>query len=296
MEDQRIQINRDTLEETVSNVTPELPYMANLCRMNELPDETFPWHWHGEVEFFYMRSGAIEYRVPGGAQVFCEGEAGFVNANVLHMTRAVGEAPSVQEEHLFLPSFIFGQPGSAIEARYVRPVLRSGGIELFRFDAAHPARDEVVRLMREAYDLRARAEEGYELAVRERMSRVWLKLFQATRALQGTAADAADGARIKGMLSFIAAHYGERIGAADIARAGMIGERECFRVFRRRLHMTPLECLTAQRLSRACELLRDTDLTVLEISLTCGFCGASYFGKVFREHFGMSPKAYRAGR
>ena len=169
MEDQRIQINRDTLEETVSNVTPELPYMANLCRMNELPDETFPWHWHGEVEFFYMRSGAIEYRVPGGAQVFCEGEAGFVNANVLHMTRAVGEAPSVQEEHLFLPSFIFGQPGSAIEARYVRPVLRSGGIELFRFDAAHPARDEVVRLMREAYDLRARAEEGYELAVRERI-------------------------------------------------------------------------------------------------------------------------------
>ena len=58
MKNHPIQINRDTLEERVWNVTPELPYMANLCWMNELPDGMFPWHWHGEVELFYMRSGA----------------------------------------------------------------------------------------------------------------------------------------------------------------------------------------------------------------------------------------------
>ena len=109
-------------------------------------------------------------------------------------------------------------------------------------------------------------------------------------------ARAEDDARVKRMLAYISEHCAERIGMADIARAGMIGERECFRVFRRQLNMTPLECLTAQRLSRACELLRGTDRTVLEIGLACGFCSASYFGKVFREHIGVSPRAYREGR
>lgn len=294
MKNHPIQINRDTLEERVWNVTPELPYMANLCWMNELPDGMFPWHWHGEVELFYMRSGAIEYCVPGGQQVFEEGEAGFVNANVLHMTRAVGDKPSIQEEHLFLPSFLCGSPGGAIESRYVRPVVR-GGVELFRFDESDPAQRGVVEWMRASYEAAARAEEGYELVVREQMSRVWFAAYRATRGARAAAASE-DGARVKRMLAYISEHCAERIGMADIARAGMIGERECFRVFRRQLNMTPLECLTAQRLSRACELLRGTDRTVLEIGLACGFCSASYFGKVFREHIGVSPRAYREGR
>ena len=116
------------------------------------------------------------------------------------MTRAVGDAPSVQEEHLFLPSFVYGRPGSAIESRYVRPVVRSGGIELYKFDKDDPAQREVVQWMRAAYDAGARAEEGYELVAREMMSRVWLALFRATRARQGKASSGAeDDARVKRM-------------------------------------------------------------------------------------------------
>ena len=98
------------------------------------------------------------------------------------------------------------------------------------------------------------------------------------------------------MLTFISDHYAEKLTIGDIAAAAQVGERECFRIFRRCLGATPLECLLRRRLSNACDLLKSTDLSVLDIAISCGFCSASYFGKLFREQFGMSPREYRMKR
>ena len=40
-------------------------------------------------------------------------------------------------------------------------------------------------------------------------------------------------------------------------------------------------------------LLKDTDLSVKEISNRLGFPNSSFFGQYFREQAGMTPMAYR---
>lgn len=47
------------------------------------------------------------------------------------------------------------------------------------------------------------------------------------------------------------------------------------------------------RIKKACELLRDTDLTISEIFVECGFDSANYFSRVFKQVMGMSPSEYR---
>lgn len=47
------------------------------------------------------------------------------------------------------------------------------------------------------------------------------------------------------------------------------------------------------RISRACEMLRDTSRSVAEIALACGFQSASYFSAVFRRQTGAMPSEYR---
>ncbi len=286
-----IRIDQNTLHETVEYNSPQLPYKTDLCSLHGYPGSTFPWHWHADVELFYMREGAIEYHVPGGVHLFREGEAGFLNANVLHMTRALPDTASLQEEHIFPPSFVSGGTGSAIEAKYVRPILRSGGLDIIKLDPAGAA----IQKMRAAHDLAREMPFGYELSVRALMSEVWMIVFAQCRDRLDAKGRGPDDARLKDMLTYIADHYAEQISMADIARAGYVGERECFRVFQRNLDMTPLQCLTEQRLNHACELLRFTALPVTEIALRCGFCGGSYFGKVFREHLHTTPRAYRLG-
>ncbi|MEG2652254.1 MAG: AraC family transcriptional regulator, partial [Ruthenibacterium sp.] len=51
--------------------------------------------------------------------------------------------------------------------------------------------------------------------------------------------------------------------------------------------------LQQKRLDKATRLLRDTKLSVQEIISAVGYENTSYFYRIFRAQFGVSPKEYR---
>lgn len=53
------------------------------------------------------------------------------------------------------------------------------------------------------------------------------------------------------------------------------------------------EYVSEYQLSQAAQLLSDHNLSIAEISEQCGFQSQSYFGKIFREKYGFSPKNYQ---
>ena len=300
MEQQRIALNRDTLEESAAGVDPAFPYRAGLCRLHDFPGSTFPWHWHNEVEFFYLREGALEYHLPGGVTRFEAGDAGFLNAGVLHMTRALPGVPCVQEEHIFLPAFLGGGHGCAIETRYIRPLVQNREVDLLVFRAGTAAAASMAGRMRRALACYEAGGFGHEAEIRAEMTALWLDVLRAAEPVLAPAGPRADGhplddGRIKAMMGYIAAHYGERLGLSDIAAAALIGERECCRCFQRQLGLSPVEYLLDYRVSRACELLQTTGESVTAIGARCGFSSSSYFGKIFRRKTGCSPREYRVG-
>ena len=50
------------------------------------------------------------------------------------------------------------------------------------------------------------------------------------------------------------------------------------------------------RMERAAELLRGTDLSILEIARQVGYDSQSKFSTAFREAYGLLPKEYRRNR
>lgn len=289
MEELKTRIDAVTRKERVIEVTAGMPYTAHIWSSVDLPGKQYPWHWHEEVEIFCLERGHYEHHTPNGVYDFCEGEAGFINANVLHMTILKDDA-HLLNEHMVLPSFIAGTPGGDIENRYIRPVLRAEGLEIFKF--RNPQR--IAELLRRAYEIYSEAAEGFEIRIRMLMSEVWMILYEETREIrEASKPRSADDERIRRMVAYIAEHFAEHISMADIARAGLVGERECFRIFGRCLGMTPLECLMSHRVSHAAGMLRATDAPILEIAMNCGFCSSSYFGKIFKERMGVTPREYR---
>ncbi len=49
------------------------------------------------------------------------------------------------------------------------------------------------------------------------------------------------------------------------------------------------------RLNRARLLLLQTNMSVIDIALACGFVSASHFSKCYRDFFGKTPRRERAG-
>ncbi len=72
-----------------------------------------------------------------------------------------------------------------------------------------------------------------------------------------------------------------------------VSRRHFFRAFKQSTGKTPHAFLAENRLNRAADLLRTTDLSATEISLECGFSSSSHFTYAFRRHFNASPLAFR---
>lgn len=98
---------------------------------------------------------------------------------------------------------------------------------------------------------------------------------------------------LKDMISFINENYSEKISLKLIATSGKMGKTGCCSVFKRYINKTPNEYLTELRLRKSIELLKNTDMTILEISYAVGFSGASYFTETFRNFYGYTPSEYR---
>lgn len=73
-----------------------------------------------------------------------------------------------------------------------------------------------------------------------------------------------------------------------------ISTRQLERLFGRYLNSTPKHYFMEMRLQRAQNLLVQSEQSVTEIAMACGFRTTSHFSKVYRAHFGQSPIAQRA--
>lgn len=289
----KIQINQTTLEETVKHITLEFPYMASLCDLHDYPDNMFPWHWHNEVEFFYMRKGSLKYTLPSGSYTFQQGEGGFINANILHTTCCDHNQPCIQEEHIFLPQFIGGQTESIFMQKYINPVITNSDFEFFKFQIGNKDHEKVIGLLNEAYECYEKKELYYEFFIREIMTQVWRSFLSFIGEMKTSRKVKVKNDRIKTMMKFIATHYNEELTLKQIADSSYISVRECCRCFQDNLGLTPFSYLIDYRLHKACDLLSHTTLPITIISSACGFNTSSYFSKVFREKFGCTPKVYR---
>lgn len=65
------------------------------------------------------------------------------------------------------------------------------------------------------------------------------------------------------------------------------------RVFKKQEGVTVLQYINDMKLSRAKQLLSESDMQVKDIAVELGFTSAGYFGRFFKSKMGMTPNAYR---
>lgn len=85
------------------------------------------------------------------------------------------------------------------------------------------------------------------------------------------------------------------LGPSEIAGRLGISTRQLERLFRRYLGSTPKTYATDLRLQKARNLLLQTESSITEIALACGFGSASHFSRVYRTRYGIPPGKTRPG-
>jgi len=83
------------------------------------------------------------------------------------------------------------------------------------------------------------------------------------------------------------------LNVPDLAAQFGMTTRTFNRRFKAAAGQTPIDYLTHVRMTFACDLLKNTDLSILEVSSFSGFKDATWFSSRFKQWAGNTPKAYR---
>lgn len=95
------------------------------------------------------------------------------------------------------------------------------------------------------------------------------------------------------VLRYLETAYDDPVSPSSLARkAGMSAVRFA-RVIKRIHGISPMQLITKTRITVGSRLLRETDASIAQIALDCGFADHSAFTRAFRAVTGMSPTEHR---
>jgi len=84
-------------------------------------------------------------------------------------------------------------------------------------------------------------------------------------------------------------HIEEPVSPSRLAADVGLSTRQLERLFRRYLNRSPKRYYMELRLQKARNLLMQTDMSVINVALACGFTSPSHFSKCYRAHYETTP-------
>ena len=95
--------------------------------------------------------------------------------------------------------------------------------------------------------------------------------------------------KLSQVIQMMEAHIEEPISPAVLASDVGMSTRQLERLFRRYLNRSPKRYYMELRLQKAQNLLMQTDMSVINVALACGFASPSHFSKCYRAHYDTTP-------
>ena len=251
-------------------------------------------HWHSEIQFVYILSGIVHFRIWDREYDLPAGNCMFINANATHY---ITEKEDCRYHSFLIPPEMLGFfEGSVMQEKHVERILHNPAISSRIFS---PERNEDQKALEHLRRLDVLYfgddRDGFrEYEISLCIAGLWLetaKLLMKETVLPSV--QRKDYRRIRSLLTFIHENYREKISLEDIAGAANVSKTECLRCFRKYTGSTPYQYLLQYRLNAAAALLKSTEDPVTEIALKMQFPSASAFIGAFRKVYGVTPSVYR---
>jgi AraC-like DNA-binding protein len=101
------------------------------------------------------------------------------------------------------------------------------------------------------------------------------------------------GRQLRLITDHIDARMDREIAVAKLAELIGLSEAHFARAFKQTTGSSPHKYVTERRLERGKRLLADTQDTIAQIALDCGFADQAHFARSFAQQYGSSPSALR---
>lgn len=283
------------LEEKKQHGTIYFPCAAYQSNYNSAP-LSVAYHWHPQIEIIHLKKGDFlltvnmeELRLE--EECFC-----FINPHELHELHSKGDC--LESALVFDSNMLSFELYDIIQQLLIRPIA-NGQLHFPRLVFANTPPGHAIaneyQLILNQFPL---VDSSHYLSKALQIKISLLKIFSILEKhelliqQQETIVDYRIE-YIKTILQYIKLHYAEKISLAILAQQIGMNEQYFCRFFKKILGNSPMEYVNEYRLTKAKELLSETDKQILDVTMECGFHNMGNFIRIFKLYTGFSPSAYR---
>lgn len=286
-------MKKQQLLENKQHGTPAFPFECFRTK-SDTTDFFVPLHWHKKTEIMLIHTGSCEVTI-GNETFSAKSEDLFcINSEELHRI-------SSSDCSLLYSTFIFSVDTLAFSVPDKAQMLLAPLIEnTLRFPTQ--ITDSAVKqwlspLLHRILQVAEQKKAGYELLVKAGLLQFTAELLYHGLLLPtdpvSLNASRYQRERLKSILTYLKQHLTEPLTLASMANTFHMSEKYFSRYFRNATGQTFTAYLNTIRVTHACTLLLETDHTVLEIALECGYENVSYFIRLFHTFMHCTPLQYR---
>lgn len=253
----------------------------------------FPRHTHDYVEAIYMCMGKTTHYINGNEVILESGELLFLSQNAEQEILPAG-TEDLAVNFIILPEFfdtavmMMGDEETPLRKFLVdcmKNNSENAGYLHFKVSDIVPVQNLIENLL---WSLLHKNTNRRRI-IQNTMGLLFLHLMDYTERLEY--GDNRDEAIIKA-LSYIENNYASA-SLTELARRQHYDFAWYSREIKKKTGSTFTELVQQKRLSQAAFMLKNTDINIADIAIKTGYDNISYFHRIFKEKFGLTPHEYR---
>ncbi len=254
------------------------------------------WHFHPEIELIYIHKGRGTRFIGNDVHRFEPGELFLFGSNLAHMWRCdpeyfqkgsklKAEVSVIYFHHDFLGDKFFYTP----ELKNIESLLEKAkqGIKITGTTKA-----QVKELIGKLSTVKGLERITTLLSILEKIAKSKEKHY-INSAYQEIKIEKLETERLNKIFRHISENFQTKITLSEIASVANLSAKAFCRYFKSKTRKTFYDFLLELRVTHACNLLLEKDMTIYEVCYDSGFNNLSNFNRYFKKIMGKTPMEFK---
>lgn len=287
-------MNKDLKEKTNHGdyILPFTTYSGKICDEFSI----IPLHYHEEIEITLNVNGQSTYNIDLKDFHSCDGDIYIIKPYSLHSIKKDEDFTSTWNTIVFKLDMLKSSQADGCLIKYLAPIINEEHILPVKITKEDTGYEDILKVVKQTFKCYKEKAPAFELELKSKLFHLFSLLYKndlITKKQSIGKIPVNVTNKIKNILNYINENYRNHITVQDLAKITDFSEYHFMKFFKKYIGMTAIEYINNYRLEESAKLLKNTDRSIMDISLDVGFNNVSYFTKLFTKKYNVTPKKFR---